>query len=348
MVRHFVDAKGSLHNRLTHTVRVMPFDLSEVAGLFQDRGLGFADKDLVELFMVFGGVPHYLDRIRRGLSVPQVVDEVVLHKDGALRREYARLFTSLFQDDEKYERVVPALASKKSGLSRQELASATGLNSGGGLTTLLRNLEEAGFISTTLPLGRAQRDRVLRLIDPFVLFHLFWLDRRPPQSWQRARSSPRGATWAGLSFESVCLQHVPALKRARGISGVETEHSVWRTPETQIDLLMERADRVIDVYEMKYTEGPFTIDKKYAAELRDKVSDRAPSDRGSSSRPSRLHDDLRPQRKRILPRIGRPSHHDRRLAVTAPTGSRSWDRVPYRLRISTSATRAVGGHDWVA
>jgi hypothetical protein len=134
--------------------------------------------------------------------------------------------------------VVRALAERRSGLTRQELIPATGLRSGGGLTTVLRNLEEAGFTSTVVPHGRTQRDGILRLTDPFVLFHLFRLDRRPPKHWQNARTSPRGHAWAGLGFENVCPQHLPAIERALGISGIESDASAWRSPDAQVDLLI--------------------------------------------------------------------------------------------------------------
>jgi len=155
MLRKIVSARGGLHNRVTATMRLLPFSLAELESYAHDRRLSFTRRDLVELYLCFGGVPHYLDHLERGRSVAQHIDALCLHKDGALRQEFSRLFASLFSDDKKYRHVVRALASKRGGLPRGELLAAAGLRTGGGATTILTNLEEGGFITSMLPLDRA-------------------------------------------------------------------------------------------------------------------------------------------------------------------------------------------------
>jgi len=272
MLRRVVNARGGLHDRLTQTIRLLPFTLHEAAEYFQDRGLRFTDRQLIELYMIFGGVPHYLDHVVRGRSVPQLVDQICLEPSAPVGDEFDRLYASLFDSDSRYVDVVRALSQKRSGLSRNDLLAAVGLPSGGGATTLLETLEQGGFISATIPFGRAKRDRIYRLTDELSLFHLKWLDGRRPRSWQHVRGTPRWRAWAGLAFESVCLKHAEAIERALGISGVETEVSAWLHPDAQIDLLIDRADDVISVCEIKFTDAPFTITKKYAAELRHKLA----------------------------------------------------------------------------
>ena len=132
-------------------------------------------------------------------------------------------------------------------------------------------IEEGGFINSMLPLDRAIRDRFYRLTDEFSLFHLKWLERRPPMSWQHVRGTPRWRAWAGLAFESLCQKHIQALLHGLGISGISTVSSAWTHAEAQIDLLIDRADGVITVCEMKFTDGPFTISKSYAEQLRRKI-----------------------------------------------------------------------------
>jgi hypothetical protein len=156
-------------------------------------------------------------------------------------------------------------------MPRGELLDKAGLRTGGGATAILENLEEGGFVQATIPPGRTSRDRFYRLTDEFSLFHLRWLDRRPPSSWQHIRGTPRWRAWAGLAFESLCQKHVFALQRELGISGVAAEISAWVHPTAQIDLLIDRADGVISICEMKFTEGPFTITKSYASQLRGKL-----------------------------------------------------------------------------
>lgn len=272
MLRRIVHARGGLHNRLTQTIRLLPFTLAETKQYFADRRIHITSRTVVELYMVLGGIPHYLDRVARGRSVAQAVDEVVLSKDGALAQEFDRLFASLFESDGRYVAVVRALAAKRRGLTRHEILDACGLPSGGAASAILDNLAEGGFISMTAPIGKLSRDIVYRLTDEFSLFHLKWLERARPRSWQHVRDTPRWRAWAGLAFESVCLKHVAAIEHALGISGIQTEASAWLHRDAQIDLLIDRADGVMSVCELKFTDGPFTITKRYAEQLRGKLA----------------------------------------------------------------------------
>ncbi|MEZ4225356.1 MAG: ATP-binding protein [Polyangiaceae bacterium] len=272
MLRRIVNAKGGLHNRLTQSIRLLPFTLAENQDYFQSRRLAFTLRDQIELYMIFGGVPHYLEHVQRGRSVAQVVDALCLDKDGALAGEFERLFASLFEDDARYVGVVRALARKRRGLSRNELLRGLGLGSGGGVTTILENLEEGGFITATVPLGRSSRDRIYRLTDEFSLFHEKWLATRATSSWQSVRGGSRWQAWAGLAFESVCLKHAAQVKAALGISGVQASVSAWLHEEAQIDMLIDRADNVVSVVEIKFSDAPFTITRKYADELRRKLA----------------------------------------------------------------------------
>jgi len=210
--------------------------------------------------------------VQRGQSVAQSIDRACLDKDGPLTNEFERLFTSLFDDGERYADVVRALARKRRGLTRNELLEEVGLPSGGGVTTVLENLEQGGFVTTTIPFGRSARDRFIRLTDEFSLFHAKWLTGARPTSWQRARGSARWQAWAGLAFESVCLKHADAIQHALGISGVQTNVCAWLHEGAQIDMLIDRADNVVSVIEIKFSDGPFTITRKYSAELRNKLA----------------------------------------------------------------------------
>ena len=282
MLRHIVHGHGGLHNRLTATMRLLPFSLAEAHDLLENRGVRLTRHQMVELYMVLGGVPHYLDKVPRGQSVAQIIDALCFDPDGALAGEFEHLFASLFSDDESYRRVVRELARTRRGVSRDELLRELGVSSGGGFHRVLVNLEEAGFIQTVIPFGRTRRDRFYRLIDEFSLFHLQWLEGRrrgKRGDWTSIRGTAKWNTWAGLAFEALCQNHIGAIERALGISGVRTEASSWqhraRNREdngAQIDLLIDRADDVISVCELKHTVTPFAITKRYAEELRRKLA----------------------------------------------------------------------------
>jgi uncharacterized protein len=282
MLRNIIHSHGGLHNRLTDALRLLPFSVAEAHALLDQRGVQLTRHQMVELYMVLGGVPHYLDLVRRGRSVAQIVDELCFAPDGALAGEFDHLFASLFDDDAIYARVVRRLAHTRRGVARDELLRAVGASSGGGIGRVLANLEEAGFVQTAIPFGHTRRDRFYRLIDELSLFHLQWLADRPRGkrgAWAALRGTTRWAAWAGLAFEALCQKHVGALEHALGISGVHTEASSWqhRAPRgggagAQIDLLIDRADDVISVCELKHTVHPFVITRRYADELRRKLA----------------------------------------------------------------------------
>ena len=271
MLSKLINARGGLHNRLTRTLRLLPFTLAEVSEFFEHKKIKLTQRELCELYMVFGGVPHYLESVSRGRSVAQVVDDGCFSKDGALSGEFDRLFASLFGDDPKYVAVVRTLAKRRRGFTRNELLHAIGASTGGGASKILTNLEEGGFIASSIPLGRTERDRFFRLTDEFSLFHLKWMESRRVRRWRDVHGTPAWHAWSGLSFESMCLRHVSAIERALGISGVRSEVSAWLHQDAQIDLLLDRADGVITVCEIKFTDQPFEIQKRYAEELRQKL-----------------------------------------------------------------------------
>lgn len=282
MLKHVVHAHGGLHNRLTQTIRLLPFTLQEAHAFLDDRRVRITRHQMVELYMAVGGVAHYLEKVPRGVSMAQAIDQMCFDPEGALAHELDHLFASLFASDELYVRVVRALAQSHQGISRQDLLRAVDLTSGGGANRILENLEEAGFIETAIPFGRAQRDRFYRLVDEFSLFHFRWLEgrrRTKRGDWSSFRGTPSWNAWSGLAFESLCLKHVDAIERALGISGMRTETSSWRYHGrggnhhgAQIDLLIDRADELISVCELKHTVNPFTITKRYADDLRRKLA----------------------------------------------------------------------------
>ena len=72
--------------------------------------------------------------------------------------------------------------------------------------------------------------------------------------------------------------HVPQIKSALGISGVLTNvHSWFHAADSvyptgaQVDLLLDRADNVINLCEMKYSSGPYAIDKAVDSMIATKV-----------------------------------------------------------------------------
>jgi hypothetical protein len=283
MIQNVLQARGGLHNRVTRRIRLLPFTLAETEAFLRSRDVELTRYQIVELYMVLGGVPHYLKGAEPGVSSAQIVDQTCFSSQGLLRDEFGKLYTSLFDNAEQHVTIVEALAGKRDGLTRNELLAATGLPSGGTTTKRLDELEESGFLQRHVPFGKKENDALYRLADEFSLFHMAWiqsLGRKSPGDgyWLQQTQSPRWRAWSGYAFEGVCLKHIPQLKAALGIAAVSTTESSWRyhPPRgsaergTQIDLLIDRRDNTINLCEMKFSDGDFAINKGYAAKLRHK------------------------------------------------------------------------------
>jgi len=278
MIRHVVNNKGGLHNRITRMIRLLPFNLKETEEYLQARKVNLDRYQILQLYMVMGGIPHYLKEIKKGESATQAIDRVCFTKDGLLTSEFNNLYHSLFDDAIRHLAIVRVLAKNNAGMTRNEIIEKTDLTSGGTITELLEELIESGFVRDWKPYDKKSKDTIYKLDDEFTHFHLkFMANIRSSGNgvWQSFSSGQSWKSWSGVAFERVCLKHIPQLKKELGISGVYTEESAWRylsgnEKGAQIDLLLDRRDKVINLCEMKYSESEFTIDKTYATTLENK------------------------------------------------------------------------------
>ncbi len=279
MINNLINNKAGLHNRVTKRIKVEPFNLYECKLLMESKGIAMDYYQLVQLYMVLGGIPFYWEEVKKGQSASQNIDRLCFTHNGLLLTEFDNLFKSLFDRAERHEAIVQALAKKGKGLTRDEVSKESGLPTGGGLTRLLDELEESGFIRRYIPFGKKSRNGLFQLCDFFSLFHLKFIagqKRFDKDHWVKLIDSTKHRAWSGYAFEQVCMYHVPQIKKALGISGIATESSSWRSTTSangaQIDLLIDRRDGVISLCEMKFSSELFAIDKKYDGELRNKLT----------------------------------------------------------------------------
>lgn len=278
MIQNIVYNKGGLHNRITRKLRLLPFTLQETEAYLKGQNVSLDRYQILQLFMVLGGIPHYLKEIKKGESSTQVIDRLCFSKDGLLHDEFKSLYHSLFDDATKHLAVVRALAKNNSGLTRNEIIDEAALTSGGRITELLDELIESGFVTTWLPYDKKSKDSIYKLADEYSHFYIKFMENSRSQgtgTWLRFSDGQSWKSWSGIAFERVCLKHIPQIKKALGITVIYTEESAWRyIPKkgngAQIDLLIDRRDFVIHICEMKYSASTYTIDKKYAGELENK------------------------------------------------------------------------------
>lgn len=267
--------KGGLHNRVTQKIYLHPFTLAECKEYIDSRGLKMEDKEIAECYMIMGGIPFYLKNLRRGASLSQNVDEMFFAEKGRLTDEFEALYASLFEKSENYIKVVEALSKKNKGLTREEILKATHLTNNGHFTRILSDLTICDFIRCYKGYGDKTRMSIYQLIDPFTLFYFKFIKKNAPNDkpfWQYQIGTHKHDTWAGIAFEQLCLNHHRQIERALGISGIITKVYSWNSQsdsdeKAQIDLIIKRADKVINICEMKFFDGDYTMKKKDADDI---------------------------------------------------------------------------------
>ena len=275
MVDKLLKNRGGLHNRVTRRMQISPFTLRECEEFFRYKNMVMDKRSMVESYMIFGGIPFYMDMMEKKYSLAQNVDKLCFSRNGALRDEFSILYASLFRHAENHVKVVMALGRKAKGMIRDEIIASTRLQ-GGGLTNILEELEQCGFVRKYQSFEKKNKYPVYQLVDFFTLFHIHFIESKTNYGhfWTTMSDNARHRAWTGYAFELVCLMHEEQIKQKLGISGVMTHSASWRSltssPGAQIDLLIDRNDSVINICEMKYAKGEFSIDKKYAELLRNK------------------------------------------------------------------------------
>jgi uncharacterized protein len=174
---------------------------------------------------------------------------------------------------------VEALSTKTEGLQRSDIIKQAGISSGGTLTKILADLEESGFITSYQSLDNKQKNIIFRLSDFYTSFYLKFIKEGKYQgenSWINMLDNPAQRAWQGFTFEQICINHVFQIKKALGISGIQSNHHAWKgsiaEKAAQIDLLIDRRDQVINVCECKFSLDKFVIDKDYSEKLRSKIA----------------------------------------------------------------------------
>ena len=272
---------GGLHDRLTRQIYLAPFTLKECEQYAKKRALGMTRKNVLETFMVLGGIPYYWSLLQPKLSWAQNIDELFFNKKGALRNEFNALYASLFRSPHVYVDIVTTLATKKIGMTYTELLDAVDTHIGGKFSEKLEELEQCDFIRSYTSIGKAKKDTLYQLIDNFTLFYFQFIANNPsnnPQFWTNVLGKPKFNTWSGLAYERVCMQHEQQIKESLGIAGVETNVYSWtyrakdnKDTGAQIDLLIDRGDDIINICEMKFSKGKYALDSDDMDDIETKV-----------------------------------------------------------------------------
>ena len=283
MMNNIVNARGGLHNRLTATINLKPFTLKECEEYLASKKILMNRHQILQCYMVLGGVPYYWSLLKKGRSLPQNIDDLFFKEGAPLQNEYRNLYQALFNKPDQYIRIIEALSHANQGITREEICRRTGIPASGNLSHKLEELECSGFIRKYIPFGYQKRKSLYQLMDNYTLFYFKFIRNKAYDEnyWKTKANSPEVYAWSGVAFERVCLEHILQIKAALGIAGVSTEVNAWHCdpdPDqgiygSQIDLLIVRRDQIINMCEMKYSETEFLADAAYDRAQQRKMSD---------------------------------------------------------------------------
>jgi len=284
IIKNILNTKGGLHNRVTCRMPIDPFTLKETRAYLKAKGLLYDQAQILEIYMCIGGIPYYLDMLKKGRSAAQNINQLCFQRKGALFDEFNQLFQALFDQAAAHETIIKIIANKREGVSRDEILKNL-TTKGGTLTLWLQELEQTGFIQSFIPLGK-KYGTYYKIIDEYALFYLTWIAplsesglkaEKNSHYWEEVSQLPGFTAWSGLAFEAVCHKHISNIKQALHIpEGAQS--GTWRyvpikksnLPGAQIDLLFDRNDGLVSICEIKYASESFKIDKDCAKDLENK------------------------------------------------------------------------------
>lgn len=278
MEQKLVRNYGGLYGRFTYELHLKPFSLGEVEQYLKYREIQLSRMDVAIAYMIFGGMPYYLNFFEKGLSLAQNIDRIMFGRNARLAKEMDILFKSQFRNPELYERVVMCLSQRRYGYSRMEISEMTGISSGSRLSVILDALEESDFIESYKPFDAVAKEVLYRLTDPFCLFSMRFKESKGEHFWQENQHGAYIRTWTGMAFEHLCALHINRIKQKLGISGIQADVMAFtlRGDENhdgmQCDMLIVRRDNVVNLCEMKFSQEPFSIDRSYYFTLQHRIS----------------------------------------------------------------------------
>ena len=276
MIENIINDHDGLHDRTTHTIYLRQFTLAETEAYLKSQKIMWPRQIIVEAYMMFGGIPYYLSLLNKQESLAQNIDRLYFRRNSELGQEYHRLYASLFKSPEPYLRIVEALGKNKRGLTRGEIATSLKVSSSGTLSKQLENLEYCDIIRryVTKVNGKPKSNEAyFQLTDLFTLFHLTFSKKLTTDDyWEQHLNTPVLNTWQGLAFEHVCMVHINQIRHALGLDRIAVEYYSWHNSTAQIDMIIERADRLINLCEIKFAQSEYVITAEEDRKMRSRMA----------------------------------------------------------------------------
>lgn len=276
MIKNIINNKGGLYGRIDYRINLKPFNLYETKLFLENRKITYTQYDLIQLYMMIGGVAYYLDKIERGVSVSANIDRLCFDKNGELIGEFEYIYKSLFDNSDMHLKIVRTLAKTRKGITRKEILEKTKLQSNQKFSTVIEELIESGFLTKYNAYKKKTFGSLFRLSDEYSYFYLSFIEKNLGQgknTWNKLQQTKTFNVWSGFSFETLCLKHVDQIKKGLNIEVINSTNYSWFNNKAQIDLLIDRDDRIVNICELKFYNAPFNIDANYVKKLRTKMNE---------------------------------------------------------------------------
>jgi hypothetical protein len=276
IIKNVFQNTGSMYNRVTRQIYLEPFALRDTEKMLEVLGIDWNRETVLLSYMVFGGLPYYLAMLDRRKSLDQNIDSLCLNERGRLRHESSLLMEATLSESSLPLEILRTLSTVKIGMERKRLVKVVGASDGGGFKRVMDDLEQCGYIRSYVNKYVAYKPTMYQLIDPFLLFAFRFMDG--PQAidnWTSYSGTQAYYVWRGNAFELICTLHMAQIRHALGVLGVAAVSFPWTSwnasPGVQIDMVVERADNVTNICEMKYTDDVYAMGETDERELRRKV-----------------------------------------------------------------------------
>ena len=280
MVRNVIDNHGGLHDRITHEIHLHPFTLTETEEFFKLNGFSWNRLSIMQTYMAIGGIPYYMSLFERTDSPATGLDRLFFSGNAELKKEYRRLFSSLFKNPHPYLEIITLLSKHPKGMTREEISTELKTSNNGKLGEMLTDLIYCDFLQKNNVREKRIKSNsaIYQLIDFYTIFYNTFANKNIMEEhfWTRNINTPEINIWYGLAFERVCKAHIEKIKTALGIASVSTEYYSWRSnlieKGAQIDIIIDRADNTINLCEVKYSENLYSLDKEEYMKIQKRIS----------------------------------------------------------------------------
>ena len=274
IIKNVIKNTGNMFQRVTKKICIEPFTLAETELFFKDREFDWPREQIAQCQMIFGGLPFFFDLMNTSQSLVQNVNRLLFDKDALFRDETKKLLEATLSESPIYERILSKLAFAKYGIKKSKLQEETGA-ANGTFSRAVQDLIDCGYVIEYKKKYEEYNPLYVQLVDPFLLFHYHYLSKEKGIDCYENLISDMGRydNLRGQAFEILCFNNIISIKSALGIGGVKTECYPWYNSEdkinerVQIDMVIERADRITNLCEIKYTNKPFAVDSSYEQQL---------------------------------------------------------------------------------